>query len=105
MKKAIAVKNSQGHYEAVYLTDTDDMVIKETTFSGEEWSRGVPKWQWENAISTELGKDYQVVGKEMEDLGNGFLYRLFFVKRDKFMRKPVSKIVEEYIIRWEASDE
>src|SRR5438477_11595639 len=97
MKKAVAIKDNKGQINAVYFIDDEDLVSEETTFGRDEWSRGVAKWQWEVEVSNKLGSDYEVIGNEIQDIGSGFIYRIFFVKRDKFSRRNANDIIEEYI--------
>jgi len=101
MRKALAIRNIRGQIEAVYFTDSKDIVSEETTFSRDEWSRGVAKQQFHVDISNKLGSDYTVVGNEAEDMGSGFFYRIFFVKKDKFSRRSANDIIEEYMRDWE----
>lgn len=105
MKKAIGVKDSRGQISAVYFLDDQDLVSEENTFTRDEWGRGVARMQWQVEASKKVGSDYETVGNESEDIGNGFVYRIFFVKKGQYMRKGSNEIIEQAIREWELTPE
>ncbi len=101
MKKALPVKDSSGQIKLIYLTNTEDLVSRETTFAPHEWENGIARWEWLVKIKRELGEEWELVGNELKDVYSGFVYKAFFLKKDKITKKYANTIVEQFIKEWE----
>jgi len=101
MRKPVAIKNQQGLITTVYLTDDENIISKEKLIDHDEYVRGVGQLYYQKDVVKEMGDNYVSIGTQAEKLKNGYLFRVFFIKKGEFEERKANDIIQEWMENWQ----